>query len=260
MENNLRVMGRPGRLEKHSHRALGYDLALVNADLDLAVLADGLARKGKARLCLYGPPGTGKTEFARHVAERLGKTLLMKRASDILSKWVGETEVNIATMFQEAEAEEAVLLLDEADSFLQERADAQQTYQVTQVNELLVQMESFDGLFIACTNLMEQLDAAAMRRFDLKVHFKALKPIQAWTFFLKVLKEHGEHPTGGLAGLKQAISLMDNLCIGDFATVLRKLCILSDRISPESLLSALQAECAVKPDSRTRPIGFTASL
>ncbi len=253
-------MGKTSRLDKHSHGALESDLALGNADLDLLNLTDGLAKKRRARLCLYGPPGTGKTEFARHVAERLGNALLVKRASDILSKWVGETEVNIAAMFHQAEAEEAVLLIDEADSFLQERADAQQSWQVTQVNELLVQMEAFDGLFIACTNLMDRLDAAAMRRFDLKVHFKALKSAQAWAFFLKVLEGHGEHPASGLAGLKQATSLMDNLCIGDFATVLRKLRILSDGFSPQTLLNALRAECAVKPGSQARPIGFTASL
>ncbi len=260
LENNLRVMGKTSWIDKHSRAPVVYDPSLVNADLDLAGLAGGLARKGSGRLCLYGPPGTGKTEFARHVSERLGKTLLVKRGSDILSKWIGETEANIAAMFREAEAEDAVLLLDEADSFLQERADAQQTWQVTQVNELLVQIEAFNGLFIACTNLMGRLDAAAMRRFDLKVCFKFLKPDQAWAFFLKVLEEHGEHPPGDPSRLQRMLSRLDNLSIGDFATVLRKLRLLNDRISTETLLQALQAECAVKPGSRARPIGFTAAL
>ena len=63
-------------------------------------------------------------------------------------------------MFEEAKEEGAVLLLDEADSFLQDRASLKQSWEVTQVNELLTQMESFDGLFVCSTNLMDKLDLA----------------------------------------------------------------------------------------------------
>ena len=78
-------------------------------------------------------------------------------------------------MFTEAEAEGALLFLDEADSFLRDRTLARAEWAVTQVNELLQSMERFDGIFIAATNLMDSIDAAAMRRFTWKLEFKALE-------------------------------------------------------------------------------------
>src|SRR5207237_682577 len=144
-----------------------YDPAFVQADTDLAQLADGLAHSRSGRLCLYGPPGTGKTAYARWLADRIGMPLSVKRASDLMSKWVGESEKNLASAFKQAELAGAVLLIDEVDSFLQDRRGASHGWEVSQVNEMLTQMESFSGLLVASTNLMRGLDQAALRRFDL---------------------------------------------------------------------------------------------
>jgi transitional endoplasmic reticulum ATPase len=76
-----------------------------------------------------------------------------------------------------------VLLLDEADSFLQDRTLAHCQWEVTEVNELLTQMEAFDGLFICATNLLDRLDPAALRRFGLKLEFLALRPEQASSLY-----------------------------------------------------------------------------
>ena len=84
------------------------------------VLANLLTHR-QGRICLYGPPGTGKTAYGQHVAAQLDRPLLLRRASDIISPWLGLTERNLARMFRQAQEEEAVLLLDEADSFLQDR-------------------------------------------------------------------------------------------------------------------------------------------
>ena len=127
----------------------------VNPDVDLANLIQGLKRRPEVRLCLYGPPGTGKTEFGHYLAQQLDKRLVVRRASDILDKYVGGTEANIAEMFSEAKRENAVLLLDEADSFLRDKNHARQSWEITQVNELLTQMEAYDGIFICSTNLMK---------------------------------------------------------------------------------------------------------
>ena len=80
--------------------------------------------------------------------------LLVRRASDLLSMFVGEVEKNIARAFREAEDDGALLLIDEVDSFLQDRRGAQRSWEVTQVNEMLTQMEGFAGVFIASTNLL----------------------------------------------------------------------------------------------------------
>ena len=76
---------------------------------------------------------------------------MVRRASDLLSCWVGATEQNIARAFEEARKDDAVLLIDEADSFLQDRRGAGHSWEVTQVNEVLTQMENFEGVFIATT-------------------------------------------------------------------------------------------------------------
>lgn len=81
-----------------------YDPAFINASVDLAAVAEGLATVKSGRLCLYGPPGTGKTAFGRWLANFLGLPLHVKRASDLLSMWVGGTEKNLAAAFLECRA------------------------------------------------------------------------------------------------------------------------------------------------------------
>ena len=93
-------------------------------------------------LCLQGPPGTGKSAFARYLAERLGLEVRQKRASDLLSPWVGETEQPITAAFAEARDAGAFLIFDEADSLLGARESAHRSWEVSQVNEMLTWMES----------------------------------------------------------------------------------------------------------------------
>lgn len=92
---------------------------------------------------------------------------LTKRVSDIESCWVGVTEQNIADAFEEARKDGAVLLFDEADSFLLDRRSATRSWEMTKVNEFLQQMEVFPGVVACTTNLMDTLDQASLRRFDL---------------------------------------------------------------------------------------------
>ncbi|MDX8413856.1 MAG: AAA family ATPase, partial [Mariprofundales bacterium] len=137
--NTLRLSN--SALPPRKKQSTTYSLELLNTPVAIPPLLDGLQRSGHGTLCFYGPPGTGKSALATHIAHHLDKPLISKRASDILSKWIGESEKNIANMFAQARSEEGVLLLDEADSFLRNRLDAKQPWEVTQVNELLVQME-----------------------------------------------------------------------------------------------------------------------
>jgi len=163
--------------------APSYNLDYVSTGMDITGLVQGLQQSGRGNICFYGPPGTGKTALAAHIAGQMDKTLIAKRTSDILSCWVGETEQNVAAMFKEAKREDVVLLLDAADSFLRDQRGSNHSWEVTQVNELLVQMENFDGLFICSTNLMDDLNQASLRSFAIKVEFDYLKQEQAWKMF-----------------------------------------------------------------------------
>lgn len=229
-----------------------YDAALLNADADMSELAQGLKATGAGRLCLYGPPGTGKTAYGRWLAEHLGMPLLAYRASDLMSKWVGGSEKNIAAAFQRAERENALLLIDEVDSFLQDRAHARQSWEATMVNEMLTQMETFSGLFIASTNLMDGLDPAALRRFDLKVRFGYLAAAQAAQLLGRYCINLAlpQPSADDLARLRQLV----NLTPGDFAAVARQ-----NRFKPivsaTALVQALDGECALKKTGG-RSIGF----
>lgn len=229
-----------------------YDPAFIHADADLAGIGDGLAQSRSGRLCLYGPPGTGKTAYGRWLADRIGVPLLVKRASDILSKWVGDGEKNIARAFKQADEDGALLMIDEVDTFLQDRRGAGQSWEISLVNEMLTQMESFPGVFIASTNLMHGLDQAALRRFDLKVKFDFLKPDQAW----QLLCRHGaslgiDPPTQEQFA---RVSRLTRLTPGDFAAV-RRQCRFRPIVSAADLIAALEAECTVK-EPLSASIGF----
>lgn len=222
--------------------------------MDAEKIIAGLKNKPRGTFCFYGPAGTGKSEFARHVADEIGKPLIMKRASDILSMWVGGTEANIAQMFAEARQQEAVLVLDEADSFLADRRDAKQSWEVTQVNELLTQMEAFEGIFMCTTNLMEKLDQASLRRFAFKVKFDYLNADQRWEMFKnEITRLGGEVHTA--ADWEKQVRNLDKLTPGDFAVAARQYAIFGVPVTAGELYRQLVEECRVKGGSAGK-MGF----
>jgi ATPase family associated with various cellular activities (AAA) len=205
-----------------------------------------LRQRPTGSLCFWGIPGAGKTQLAEYIAVELDLPILMRSASDLLSKWLGETEQQIAGMFTEAEAEGALLFLDEADSFLRDRTLARAEWSVTQVNELLQRMEHFEGVFIAATNLMDSIDAAAMRRFTWKLEFKALRPEQAWAMFCAESEfDPTKDPERG-EELKQRLAAIADLAPGDFATVKRQANMLGEQLSPDAWIEQLAAEAKAK--------------
>jgi SpoVK/Ycf46/Vps4 family AAA+-type ATPase len=257
--NTLRAMGH--RIEKVERNSLkpDYKLEAINPSYDIQKLIEGLQTVSGSRVCLYGPPGTGKTAFGHHLSEELNKPLMMKRASDLLSPYVGVAEKNIAAMFEEAQEEEAILLLDEADSFLQDRSTLKQSWEITQVNELLTQMESFEGTFICSTNLMDKLDSAVLRRFDFKIKLDYITTDQAWVLFCQSVGWNKKESTKQ-GSWYQKLSTYQNLTPGDFANVLRQQRLFKQKLSPETLMAGLNQESLFKQGtSQSREIGFHAT-
>jgi len=229
-----------------------YDPNFVNSDCDLTELMQGIKASKNARICLYGVPGTGKSAYAKFIAKSLKKPIIIKKGSDLLSMFVGGTEKNIALAFKEAKDKKAVLVFDEVDSFLQDRSMAARSWEVTQVNEMLVQMESFEGIFIATTNLIDNLDKACLRRFDLKLEFGYLLPEQARNLFKKecaLLKVKFDEYAS------KKVSSLGLLTPGDFASVRRQA-----KFRPikngDDFCHRLELEVALKNEEKSAKIGF----
>ena len=199
-------------------------------------------------ILLYGPPGTGKTEFVRHIARTLGRNLVVRKASDLLGMFVGQTEAQIAAAFEEAERTKSILFFDEADSFLRDRSGAMQGHEVSKVNEILTRMESFKGIFIAATNFDSSLDAASRRRFALKLGFGYLKPEgvrHMWDVFFPTLS------------CPDTVASLPMLTPGDFNAVNGRLRFLPESVRTASRIEAeLRKELQAKDAHAGRTMGF----
>ena len=260
-QSNLLSLSREYVHRDRDSHAPNYILDALNIDTDMSKVTkviNSFNNKWKnfndydtpesLNILFYGAPGTGKTELAKHIARSLDRKLIIKRASEILDCFVGGTEQKIREMFYDAEDKKAILFLDEADSFLQERGGSEHSWEVTQVNELLTQMENFKGIFIAATNFNENLDAASRRRFALKIKFNYLQPEgieKVWqAFFPKV-----ECPA--------AARELKSLAPGDFNAVYGSFRYYDEsEISAENILQALRHEIECKDTREGRRMGL----
>jgi ATP-dependent 26S proteasome regulatory subunit len=121
-----------------------------------------------------GPPGTGKTLVAGVIARELGLELYQIDLSKLMSKWIGETERNLAAIFDAAEDGQVILLFDEADSLFAKRTEVRSSndrYANLEVNYLLQRLDSFEGIAILTTNASSSIDPAFKRRLSFRLSF-----------------------------------------------------------------------------------------
>ena len=220
--------------------------AITNKNESFGQSADGI------RILFYGLSGTGKTELARYISEKTGKKLLIKRVSDIMDKFVGETEQNISAAFEEAEETDSILLFDEADSFFANRENATHSWERTMVNEFLTQMEEFSGILICTTNLRKIMDPAMQRRFHILTEFKPLKKdgiksllstyFNNFTFTDQMIMD---------------LTKFDTVTPGDFGNLSGKIRFMSkEKITSEFIIRELQNIQSEKQKNGGRTIGF----
>ena len=201
-----------------------------------------------------GPPGTGKTEFVKYVAQYLDIPLTIKCGSDLISKWLGESEKNIANMFKSANSHQSILFIDEADSLFQKRQNAVRSWEISTVSELLIQMERFNGVLICATNFLENLDEAVMRRFALKLEFDYLDPESQVKLFQNYFQDLlSEEPDTQMIN---ELSEIPHLTHGDFKVVRQKYFYLGVKIHPQQLINDLSGETDFKKDFKRKKVGF----
>ncbi len=257
LDHSAALLGQK-RLPSRNIVRTAYNPEYLNTDVEIPEIVAGLRRRPRGTFCFHGVPGAGKSELARYIADEINMPLIIRRASDILDKYVGESEKNIADMFAEARQQSAVLVLDEADSFLADRRDAVRSWEVTRVNELLTQMEAFDGIFICTTNLMEKLDPASLRRFAFKVRFDPMTPDQTWAMFRHELVRLGGDEAAATSW-EQQVRGLNGLTPGDFAVAVRQFELWGSPAAPDTFYDLLCRECGAKEGTH-REIGFCARL
>ncbi|MCY4313094.1 MAG: AAA family ATPase [Gammaproteobacteria bacterium] len=225
-----------------------FDPTLLNADLNPVELAERLVSGGERRfsMCLQGPPGTGKSAYVRYLAERLGMEVLLRRASDLMSPFVGQTEQSIAQAFGIARDTGAFLVFDEADSLLRDRQSAQRSWEVSQVNEMLTWMESHPLPFACTTNFGRSLDAASTRRFLFKISLDYLTRDQSRLAYSKWFGRKAP----------QTLDRVQELTPGDFDVVRRKTRLMGGEYDGEETVSLLRAEVEARQGGCRTPVGF----
>jgi SpoVK/Ycf46/Vps4 family AAA+-type ATPase len=140
-----------------------------------------------------GPPGTGKTLSAEVLAGELGVDLLVVDVSRVVSKWIGETEKNLSSVFDAAERSQAVLVFDEADALFGKRtevSDAHDRYANLETAYLLSRIEAFEGLVILTTNLRQNIDPAFLRRLEIVVDFSEPDVTERRVLWRRHIPEH----------------------------------------------------------------------
>lgn len=215
----------------------------------------GPATVGMGGMLFYGPPGTGKTAFAMHLAECAGMDCIKLAASDLLDMYVGESEKKIRQAFSRAARQKALLLIDEADSFLGSRENAHHTWEVSMVNEFLTNLESYEGICICTTNFRNILDMASMRRFSLKLEFCYAKAPQLRALYLALLAPLAkEAPTEAFL---QRLCANNCLAPGDFWAVRSQFALDEpEETRHEDMLEALLRERKLKLEGAAKNVGF----
>ena len=217
---------------------------LINASIDLKELTKQIKKNGRLDfgMLLYGVPGSSKSSYGRYLAEQLGLKVINKNYTELASMYVGETEHNIAALFKEGTRDQAVIILDEADVLLRDRTKARASWEVSQTEALLTEMENYEYPFIMTTNLFEDLDAAVMRRFLYKVKHNYLTSEQ-----VKLAFKH-------FFGMNIVEDLhLSRLTSGDFALVKKQAEFQGKLKDKHWLIDRLTEEMNQKKDSIASP-------
>lgn len=209
-------------------------------------------------LLFYGPPGTGKTNIVTHLSNVTGQMVLKTSVSHILGSYVSESERNLRKLFEFAQKNNLILFIDEIEGMISSREGASNSWEVTLVNEFLVQMESFKGIFIAATNLYENVDSAFLRRFSDKLKFGYIKEENLKDVILNkfspILKSNEFSKSAN-----ELLSKLHSIAPGDLESVYKRIVLDDRKYTVLELLTEIKTELVAKNHTLKNRIGVTMS-
>ena len=249
--NNLRNKKSNTKFEPKSNFSMEFLNTDISADNIKSYIEHykKMDEKERCAILFHGEPGTGKTEFARYLAELTGFDHKTVSISDFLSPYVGETESKIAKAFKEATKYNMVLIFDEADSLLADRRGATRSWEVSQINEFLAQLDRYKGVFIATTNFVKHFDMAAMRRFNWKVEFKSIAQNKIKTAFEYFF------PKVDFSGLDDKFRNIQKITAGDIAVIISKVRFM-ESIKSADIVDLALVEQKYKENYSQKNVGF----
>jgi SpoVK/Ycf46/Vps4 family AAA+-type ATPase len=240
-------------------RSTRFDMRYLNVagNATPESVLQALERAGRdagATLLFSGLPGTGKTQLATEIASRLGRQLVVRTASDINSKWYGDSEANVARMFRECDPAAEVLFLDEAEILLGSREDSSHRADRAVTAEFLRWLEVFKGTFICATNHASMFDAALMRRFTFRLEFQPLRFDQRLALYAELVFGAADAARQIDDSTRDTLEQLERLTPGDFANAARRVRALGLPVG--SWIQELRAEQDSKAGATRRRIGF----
>lgn len=168
----------------------------LNQDEYFRSLRSGKHMRKGLRILFYGEPGTGKTLTATLLGKELNMPVIRVEISGVQSKYIGETNERLESLFNTAENKNWILFIDEGDAILGQRSQSDQGESTAHANDtvafLLQRIESYNGIIVVATNFIQNLDKAYERRFDINARFHTLSKQQQYQFWLKLIPE--EYP------------------------------------------------------------------
>lgn len=231
----LNLRGRDGQLQQ---------------DIDIAELMASLNQAREGRILLHGLPGTGKTALVHYLGKQLGCEVVQRLGSELLHKYVGESEQAVALAFAEARERDAILFLDEVDSLLTDRRSHHQSWETSQVNELLQHIEHFDGMLVVATNFLDRLDTAVARRFDYQLELCPLLPAQLHGAL------EGCVDKATLREIGSSLPGLGAVTLGDIAVLKRRQRLQRRKLGAAEILRILKKLIAGRERGNAKPIGF----